>query len=729
MRLQRSRASPGTGNLAYDEEMRNAAVVGFAVVLAFAIRVAPARTAVFGSATIDFQDNDSWFHMRSVHNLVAHFPTQSGFDPYALFPGGQPHQNEPWDLAMASLAWVLGAGRPGARLVDGVGAWLPAIMGAILPIPVFLLGRRLFGELAGQLSAVAVAVIPGTLLWETHLGVPDHHVAECLLALLALLFLCSAAESRGRARIRMTALAGLILGAYLCVRPAGIFVPATLALAALIAPELAPLMTGALGLTSAIFLASAEGAWTAFTWLSLGGSIAVCLCAWAADGLWRKRQSRRAFLLPAACLGVLVALGIVAILKPAAMFSLASNIRRYLPGGQDVTATNTRELYPLWKVEPRGIPGLFTMLGGVWILALPSLIGLIPAAWRARRPALTLFVVWAMVMTVAGTLQLRMLVYTGPAIALAAGAGSAWLIGQVRRFRPAFSVAFAAFFLATCLPAAIPQSRHNGGPDAGWLAALDWLGRNTPDPMGTPDVGTPDGWLRLWPKLRHGEEFAYPATAYGVLTWWDFGDWVNAIAHRLPTSNGTQAGADLVARFLTATGETTARGQLSRALAHYVVLNPEVVTETWPTIVAWARHDLSDYRKTVYARGEGRTAVPLVVYLPNYYRSMAVRMYAFDGRRVAPREVSVFTTRRVPLPGGREIDGLIAVRKFPSLQQAYEFMGGNTGENLILGSLDPTASCAELEDLPWVKRVFASDERPPSGDLRTTVVKVFEVTP
>jgi len=104
-------------------------------------------------------------------------------------------------------------------------------------------------------------------------------------------------------------------------------------------------------------------------------------------------------------------------------------------------------------------------------------------------------------------------------------------------------------------------------------------------------------------------------------------------------------------------------------------------------------------------------------------------MYAFDGRRVAPREVSVFTTRRVPLPGGREIDGLIAVRKFPSLQQAYEFMGGNTGENLILGSLDPTASCAELEDLPWVKRVFASDERPPSGDLRTTVVKVFEVTP
>jgi len=95
-----------------------------------------------------------------VHNLVAHFPAQSGFDPYGIFPGGAVVQREPWDLAVAAVAWLLGAGKPSASLVDDVGAWLPAILGALLPIPVFFLARRLFGGLAAKLGAISVAVMP-----------------------------------------------------------------------------------------------------------------------------------------------------------------------------------------------------------------------------------------------------------------------------------------------------------------------------------------------------------------------------------------------------------------------------------------------------------------------------------------------------------------------------------------------------------------------------------------
>ena len=37
---------------------------------------------------ISFEEPDAWFHMRTIHNLLAHFPRRSGFDPFARYPGG-----------------------------------------------------------------------------------------------------------------------------------------------------------------------------------------------------------------------------------------------------------------------------------------------------------------------------------------------------------------------------------------------------------------------------------------------------------------------------------------------------------------------------------------------------------------------------------------------------------------------------------------------------------------
>jgi dolichyl-diphosphooligosaccharide--protein glycosyltransferase len=706
--------------------MRSAAIVTLAVALAFAVRVAPAYHAVFGASRVSFQDNDSWEHMRGVQNLVSHFPSQSRFDPYAVFPGGESRQPDPWNLTLASVAWGLGAGKPSDSLVDQVGAWLPAVLGALLPIPVYLLGRRLFGQMAGQLSAVAVAVIPGTLLWETHLGVPDHHVAECLLSFLVLLFLCEAAGSQGRRRIWLSVLAGVALGAYLCVRPAGIFVPGTLALAAFLESALAPIIIGALALAGALFSLSAGGPWARFTWLSLGGSILACGLVWALGELWLRKGWRRASLFPAACLGASIAVGLVAVIKPATFFALIPAVGRYLPGGSDAGVLSTRELYPLWRVEPRGIGGVFSMLGGVWVIGLPYLFCVLPVVLRSRRPALILFAVWGLVMTIAGTLQVRMLVYSGPILALAAGAGAVWFIDRIRieLIRKAAPAAFALFFVVTSLPAGIRQAQWSGGPDSGWFAALDWLRRNTPEPMATANA-----WNRLWPGPRPGEIFAYPDAAYGVLTWWDYGDWVNSIAHRLPSANGNQSNALSVATFLTATGEMVARGQLSQLRARYIVLNPPLVLNLWPAIVLWAKQDAALYRKTLYGAGPGGGVMPVTVYLPDYYRSMAVHLYTFDGRRVnAPSEVSVFTSRPIPTLSGGEAQGLIAVRKFPSLQRAYDYMAANSGENMTLGSTDPAVSCVELEDLSWVRRVFTSDETLPRPNRLPAAVKVFEVT-
>src|SRR4051794_801138 len=62
--------------------------VSIALVVSLWLRVVPAWPRVFTPWGVDFQEPDAWFHLRIVHNLIAHFPYRSGFDPYALYPGG-----------------------------------------------------------------------------------------------------------------------------------------------------------------------------------------------------------------------------------------------------------------------------------------------------------------------------------------------------------------------------------------------------------------------------------------------------------------------------------------------------------------------------------------------------------------------------------------------------------------------------------------------------------------
>jgi asparagine N-glycosylation enzyme membrane subunit Stt3 len=66
-----------------------AIVVSISILLAFGLRVFPADHAVFAAHGISFEEPDAWFHMRNIHNLPAHFPRHSGFDPYGIYPRGE----------------------------------------------------------------------------------------------------------------------------------------------------------------------------------------------------------------------------------------------------------------------------------------------------------------------------------------------------------------------------------------------------------------------------------------------------------------------------------------------------------------------------------------------------------------------------------------------------------------------------------------------------------------
>ncbi|HEY1337814.1 MAG TPA: STT3 domain-containing protein [Bryobacteraceae bacterium] len=676
---------------------------------AFALRVAPAYGRVFTPQGVSFQEGDAWFHLRTVHNLLAHYPWRTGFDPYALYPGGENVPTGPfWDLTIATVAWVAGAGKPSAELVDGIAAWLPAVLGAVFPLAVFWLGRRLFGDAAGLLAACAVAVVPGALLWTSHLGVADHHALESLLALAAIGLMCA----------DRPVAAGLTLGAYLATRPAGIFVPATLAMAAAIHPALArPAMT-TVAVAAVAFLPAIDSLWGDYTMLALAVCCAASAGVYAIDALWRRRgwpaAGRPAALLAA---GVAAAAA-VAIVRPESARSLAAQVTRVANATPQV-----QELMPLLRSYGSSAwTALYRQLGTLWVAAVPGLVWLACQAWRTRRPALTLFAVWSAVTMAAAFAQVRMTVYYGATEALLAGAACAWLIEAApARYRKPAAAGLVALLVATNLPAALATVRGNFAPDADWRAALAWLRNRTPEPMGDARA-----WYAPYPRLPDGGRFAYPGQAYGVGVWWTYGYWLEFLGRRIPSANGTQAGAVETAQFLSDPLPQSAVESMRRLELRYVVIDPSLPLfdmaggSHFVAILSWAGRLRDDYFRVFYTAAENGLH-PVVVYLPDYYRSLAVRLYLYDGRAVEPKnETFVFSTSGAP-------PIIRWNRRFETQSAAEAFVLTHPAERLTLGGVSPAATCVALEPVEGVHRVFSSDPSPIRPDRVIRAVKVFEV--
>jgi len=67
-----------------------------------------------------------------------------------------------------------------------------------------------------------------------------------------------------------------------------------------------------------------------------------------------------------------------------------------------------------------------------------------------------------------------------------------------------------------------------------WHESLTWMRYNTPDPGLDFDA--------IYDRPPAGETFQYPDTAYGVMSWWDYGHVITYFAHRIPNANPFQSG-------------------------------------------------------------------------------------------------------------------------------------------------------------------------------------------
>jgi asparagine N-glycosylation enzyme membrane subunit Stt3 len=594
-------------------------------------------------------------------------------------------------------------------------------VGALFPIPAFFLARRLFGMAAGAFAALWMAAGSGAFLWITHLGLADHHAAEGLFAFLTLTWMCLAVDQPGG---RYAWLSGIALGLFLGTRPAGIFVPATLACLVVLEPSSSAAVLQAVLAAAVLFLPASGSQWSEYTWLSLAVTGALAATVWALGRLaqrqrWPPWMQRSA---PIAAVAVGFAGALLA--KPHLLGSLWFEIRRVAgaEAASRIVAT-VQEMQPVFRAGPKPWAAIFDALGVVWI---PALLALLAMPWKPRRAALRLLELWCLVMGIGALMQVRMAIYFLPVAAVLAGVACAWLVQLARpAWRSWLAATLAMVVLAVNLPWAIGEVRTDSGVNGDWRAAFAWLRANTPEPFG--DSGA---WSRY-----DGRGSSKPAGAWGVAVWWDRGYSLEELAHRIPMSNGTQSGAEDMARFYTETIPEAAVGWLRRSGARYVVVDPEAPlfagenNSRFPVQIRMLGRNLDSYLQTLTERTSGGETKARPIYLPTYYRTMAARLYLADGEAVDGTGPWVFETEPTKGRNGKTVETIVASRHFASEEAAAGYLAERQFARLTVGCLDPGKSCVALPAVSGIRRVFSSDPLPISPERPVRAVKVFEVLP
>lgn len=188
---------------------------------------------IFVGEWIKYSGTDAYFYARLVDNMVHNFPQLTQFDPFLIYPGGGPVGNlSCFHWLQACFTWIIGLGSPTQHTVDVVSVYFPAILGALVIIPVYFIGKALFNKWVGVLAAGLAAVLPGEFMGRSILGAGDTPVAEVLFTTTALAFLILAIKTAGQRQLTFKSLierdwkvitrpliysllAGIFLGMYL----------------------------------------------------------------------------------------------------------------------------------------------------------------------------------------------------------------------------------------------------------------------------------------------------------------------------------------------------------------------------------------------------------------------------------------------------------------------------------------------------------------------------------
>ncbi len=784
--------------------------------IALLIRIWLAYDRVFADGWVRFVENDPWYHMRLVENLLQHFPHRISFDPYTFYPYGQAVAFAPFfDLLLGFVCWVIGLGSPTPHTIEVVGAYFPAILGALVTIPVYFIGKELFNSKVGLLSAALVAILPTEFLSRSLLGSTDHHVAEVLFSTILILFLILALK---RAKEKETSfahirnrewrnigqplvyalLAGVALGVYLLSWVGGLLFVFVL-FAGLVLLYLIEHLRGQstdylciIGVP--IFIVALIMTRPFLSQLLFSDlyimSLVVAMCTFPVlsgiSRLMEVRNLKRVYYPLALIVLGFVSLVVFRLIEPSLFHSMLAKLDVLTPNATGLTIS---EVQPLFSA-PGGhwySPAWTRFTTGCFIAPIAFIL-ITYAVIKKVSAEKVLFLVWSAVMLAAAVGQVRFVYYLTVNVALLSGY-FCWRIpgwisvilvwlgfrerpepkaydvqmekkgkaprgkkgkiqerrerrkAQQRRRQPNIilrnlgprfvSIALGVivvFFLAfyPLIGKVESMKKIESGTTDDWHESLLWMRDNTPDPF--PD--DPNFYYELYTRPATGEAYNYPSSAYGVMSWWDYGHWITDIAHRIPNANPHQAGAVSAAEYFTAQDESSGNAILDRLGSKYVVIDIEMAMAQWKfyAMVLWAGKSESEFFEYYYQYNEEtKTYEGILLYYPEYYQSMCSRLYNFGGEKVVPEN----TTYVIGYDEYKRLTYVERYESYDSYLSSEDFSKVNDGSsNYKLVGVNPFGSPVPLDKLEHYTLIHQSPTTVVNRGTETiSEVEIFRYDP
>jgi dolichyl-diphosphooligosaccharide--protein glycosyltransferase len=607
-------------------ELKEYLLLGLICVFGLALRIASRKSSILGDGVI-LEGYDSYYHMRRIVYTVAHFPDTIWFDSYLDFPNGmQITWPALFDQIAAAfyhiLSPLIGHTQGSIELSSSV---LAPIIGCVTIIAVYVLAKDIFGAAGGLLAALFMSIAPYSIS-KTMLGEVDHHGLEALILLVLVIAYvnCCAVGRRCWMHVvllgmSMAAIAYSWVGApaYYGIMLALFFVQMTDLLRR--NASIKPLASGIMAseVLALLFMAPfMSTTWMRGSFIAMMAILAATVVLYAISEAFRRARVKW-YALP---ISIMIASVIIIALYKAGAHSglwllhsvpfidsingLLSHGISYLLGGG--MTGKIAEAEPLFVgVDFVSWFGLYMLLSIAGLLAL--LWRLIISASRAsvvfpsylsqdRVPAALIFFVYTLVVLILTIGQKRFLYlysinaailysvlfleFAGQSIYFArAGSQSSPSAIDDKKTQRYERFLAALLLILLVLPSLMESaSICKAAPDAAgaWRESLHWLQSSTP-PAGYYDE----------PGQR---------PQYGVMSWWDYGNWIVYLGERPAVANNFQTGVIDSATFLLSTTEDQASSIMDERACRYVITDIELIYGKLQAIASWLNADPSRYQ-------------------------------------------------------------------------------------------------------------------------------------
>jgi len=714
-----------------------------AMIFGLYIRIFNPWDAIFGEQ-VRFLGNDPWYYSRLIESCVKNFPSRIWFDAFTNYPYGTYTHFGPFLVYLgAFMAKITGASD--VESIRRVIAFIPAIGGTLLALPTYLLVKEVFNKRAGVIAGALVVFIPGQLLYRSLLGFNDHHIWETFWTVTTLaLFVKSLNTWRGKElreslgnwrALTLPVLAGISFGMYLLSWAAGFILAPIILLFAFLVFVLKKYLSAdakALSICGAIMFFVAALVYLPFAFkvpeismthysplqllvLLLSGGILLIFLGieilqergyFERIGIKREDASSLIILL----------LGIISF---GAFFALFPNVVRgvinvIIPGAYGRTIA---EVQPLFADRRTGEFTLFNAwdeFSVAFFFALICIAYLIYRIYKRREDISLLLLVWSIAMLIAVSGQIRFSYYFGAVSAALSGIFAEVLLnklgfyrfreGEVSRTRrgrrkyrrsPDYSRLIAGVLVLLILFAPAASSAYEESSKVSpinddWYESLLWMRENTPNGSFYDEF-----YYQIYQPSEE-ERYPYPEEAYGVMSWWDYGHWITAIAHRIPNANPFQQGADIASEFFTAMNESSALKILDELGSKYVITDIQMASIKYGAIRVWAEDEegyLTRVNVSVF-----NTTIGLPFNSQKFYATTLGRLHYLDGNgfgalRLIHESETYIVTYKVANLGTRMIDTAMYGGNYTAAMSVYTQLRTPTlipSGNTYVIAYDPT---------------------------------------